>query len=98
MSVTEQASCLASAEIVVAPHGAGLTNLVFCNPGTKVIEIFSPSYLPNCYWILSNVCGLDHYYLIGTLLANPDNRLPIHQDIHLDLALLEKLIQTYDIM
>jgi len=98
MSVTEQASCLASAEIVVAPHGAGLTNLAFCNPGTKVIEIFSPSYLPSCYWILSNACGLDHYYLIGNLLANPDNRLPIHQDIHLDLALLEKLIQTYHIM
>jgi tetratricopeptide (TPR) repeat protein len=98
MSVTEQASCLASAEIVVAPHGAGLTNLAFCNPGTKVIEIFSPSYLPSCYWILSNVCGLDHYSLIGNLLENPDARLPIHQDIQLDLDLLEKLIQTYHIM
>ncbi|OCR00876.1 hypothetical protein BCD67_24455 [Oscillatoriales cyanobacterium USR001] len=98
MSLAEQASCLASAEVVVAPHGAGLTNLVFCNPGTKVIEIFSPSYLPNCYWILSNVCGLDHYYLIGDLLENPDSRLPIHQDIKADLSLLEKLIKTYGIM
>jgi tetratricopeptide (TPR) repeat protein len=98
MSVTEQASCLASAEIVVAPHGAGLTNLAFCNPGTKVIEIFSPSYLASCYWILSNACGLDHYYLIGDLLENSDSRLPIHQDIKLDLDLLEKLIQTYDII
>ena len=65
MSVEEQALCLAGAKVVVAPHGAGLTNLVFCNPGTKAIEFFSPDYIPACYWQLSNVCGLKHYYLIG---------------------------------
>ena len=42
MSIADQAACLAAAKVVVAPHGGGLTNLVFCSPGTKVIEIFSP--------------------------------------------------------
>ena len=98
MSVAEQAYCLANAEVVVAPHGAGLTNIVFCRPGTKVIEIFSPTYLPSCYWILSNICDLEHYYLIGELLENTDSCLPIHQDIKVDLDLLQKLIRTYRIM
>ncbi|HLO47452.1 MAG TPA: tetratricopeptide repeat protein [Kamptonema sp.] len=98
MSVAEQASCLASAEVVVAPHGAGLTNIVFCSPGTKIIEVFSPTYLPSCYWILSNVGGLEHYYLIGDLLNNSDSTLPIHKDIKVNLELLENLIRTYAII
>jgi len=37
------------AEIVSGPHGAGLSNLVFCQPGTRVLELFpgdhiSPSF------------------------------------------------------
>jgi len=55
MSVAEQAACLAAAKVVVAPHGGGLTNLVFCSPGTKVIEIFSPIYVPIAFG-LSAIC------------------------------------------
>ncbi|MEO6907027.1 MAG: glycosyltransferase family 61 protein [Abditibacteriaceae bacterium] len=61
----EQVSLFNSARVVVAPHGAGLTNLVFCNPGTKVIEMFSPKYVNGCYWALSNHVELDYYYLLG---------------------------------
>ena len=65
MSVTEQASLLANAQIIISPHGGGLTNLVFCQPGTKVIEIFSPNYIYSCYWLISNLVGLEYYYLLG---------------------------------
>ena len=65
LSVAEQALLFANAEVIVAPHGAGLTNLVFCKSGTKVIEIFSPQYVNVCYWSLSNQVGLDYYYLLG---------------------------------
>ncbi len=60
LSVTEQAKLLSAAEIVVSPHGGGLTNLVFCNPGTKVIELFGEHIFPY-YYGLSNVCDLDYY-------------------------------------
>ena len=36
----DQVALFRDAETVVAPHGGGLTNLVFCDPGTKVIELF----------------------------------------------------------
>ncbi|NEP83116.1 MAG: DUF563 domain-containing protein, partial [Okeania sp. SIO3B3] len=65
ISVAEQASLMASAKVVISPHGAGLTNLVFCSPGTKVIEIFSPKFINSIYWQMSNICGLLHYHLIG---------------------------------
>ncbi|MEG4089580.1 tetratricopeptide repeat protein [Microcoleus sp. Pol12B4] len=92
MSIAEQASCLAAAKVVVAPHGGGLTNLVFCSPKTKVIEIFSPLYVPHCYWMISNLCGLEHYYLIGDLVDDGTQTKPLHKDIHLDLNSLEKLL------
>jgi len=92
MSVAEQAACLAAAKVVVAPHGGGLTNLVFCSPGTKVIEIFSPIYVPNCFWIISNLCDLKHYYLIAQLFDDPTQKYPGHKDMRVDLNSLEKLM------
>src|ERR1035437_3029876 len=44
MPVVEQARLFAGAEIIVAPHGAGLANVVFSR-NAKVIEIFEPSWV-----------------------------------------------------
>ena len=98
MSVAEQAACLAAAKVVVAPHGGGLTNLVFCTPGTKVIEIFSPIYVPYCYWMISNLCSLDHYYLIGDLLDDGTIEKPVHKNMQLDLKSLEKLMNLAGVL
>lgn len=65
MSVTEQAALMANAKVVVAPHGGGLTNIVFCSPNTKVIDIFSPYYVYPCYWLVSNLLGFEYYPLLG---------------------------------
>lgn len=65
MALLDQVRLFNNAEIVIAPHGAGLTNLIFCNTGTKAIELFSPHYVNGCYWTLCEQIGLDYYYLIG---------------------------------
>src|SRR5690606_30195157 len=39
LSVLEQAALFRDAEMVIAPHGAALANLVFASPGAKVVEI-----------------------------------------------------------
>jgi hypothetical protein len=70
MTLKEQISLFASAEAVVAPHGAGLTNIIFCNPKAKIIELFSPVCVRNFYWIISNYCNLEYYYLIGENFDN----------------------------
>ncbi|MDP3444046.1 MAG: glycosyltransferase family 61 protein, partial [Ignavibacteria bacterium] len=40
LSVDDQIQLFAHADQIVAPHGAGLANLIFCKPGTAVVEIF----------------------------------------------------------
>ena len=70
LTISQQAELMASASVVLAPHGAGLSNLVFSQPGTKVIELFAPTHIPPCYRVISNICELEHYYLIGELVEN----------------------------
>jgi hypothetical protein len=65
MSVREQAATIASCEVIVAPHGGGLSNLIFCRPATKVIEIYSPELVAGYFWKISALLGLDYYYLLG---------------------------------
>ena len=67
LSIQQQAALLSQAQIVISAHGSGLTNLVFCNSGTQVIEIFSPNYVYPCYWLLSNLAGLDYSYILGEM-------------------------------
>ena len=68
MSMLEKVALMSRAEVVIGVCGAGLTNLVFANPGTKVIEIFAPNYIHFTYYILSHQLGLEYYYLVGDTL------------------------------
>jgi capsular polysaccharide biosynthesis protein len=72
LPLLEQISLMAHAEVVIVPHGAGLTNIIFCKPGTKVIELLSPHAVNVMYWTLSNQVGLDYYYLLAEGSRPPD--------------------------
>jgi hypothetical protein len=65
LTIIEKAILFSSAKVVVAPHGSGVTNTVFCQPGTKLIEFFSPNYVNVGYWAMANQLGLEYYYLLG---------------------------------
>ncbi|MGB3514021.1 MAG: tetratricopeptide repeat protein [Microcoleaceae cyanobacterium] len=98
MSVAEQALCFANAKVVVAPHGAGLTNLVFSSSGTKVIEFFDSEYVVKCYWLISNVCGLEHYHLIGDEFNDDFSGKPARKNIFVNLQKLLDLIKLAKII
>lgn len=95
MSLADQARLFYSAEVIVSPHGAGLTNLVFCRPETKVVEIFASKYVNLCYWLLSNYLELDYGYLIGVGERLPEkmNFSHVKQDIVVDLGSLHRTIK-----
>ncbi len=62
LSVEDQRLLFAEARVVIGTHGAGLTNLIFCKPGTKVLEIFQARE-DDTYCYLSQVLGLDYHCL-----------------------------------
>jgi capsular polysaccharide biosynthesis protein len=47
--------------LVIGPHGAGLSNLIFCSRGARVLELFpNESWYQPCYSRLSTVCQLKY--------------------------------------
>jgi len=85
-TVAQQARIFSSANVVIAPHGAALTNLMFCRPGTKVIELFSPNWLRHTYWVISERCQLEYHRLIGkkTETAELSDYQKIADDIQIE--------------
>lgn len=60
LSVLEQIELFHNADIIVAAHGAALTNLLFCKPKTHVVEIFQ-ARSESCFYYLSQDLNLNHY-------------------------------------
>nr|WP_256386508.1 glycosyltransferase family 61 protein [Hydrocoleum sp. CS-953] len=100
MSLENQIATFAHAKIIVAPHGSGLTNIVFCNPGTKVIELFSPHYLRYYYWHISQLLGLEHYFLIGeTFSCYPIRNIMYESSLVEDILVnLDSLNQMFKVI
>jgi capsular polysaccharide biosynthesis protein len=76
LSLAEQINLFAHAKAVIAPHGAGLANVAFCEPETKILEIHMPSYLNWCYRRLSAVLNLRYGFLFGDLMGE------VQENIH----------------
>ena len=68
LTIKEQIKVFAEATHILAAHGAGLTNLLWCAKGTKVIEIQLKEFIDKkVYPILSHHLGLKHsVYLAET--------------------------------
>ena len=72
----EQLRRFAEAELIVAPHGAGLTGLLAARDAT-VVELFDEGYVNGCYYALADAAELDYWYL-----TVPAPRGHLQVDVH----------------
>ena len=62
----------AEASHILAAHGAGLVNLLWCQPGTKVIEIQDKNMIhKKVYPLLSHNLNLDHKLYLADVVPIP---------------------------
>ncbi len=65
LSIAEQVKTFAEATHIVAPHGAGLVNCLWCRPGTKVYELTHEAFsYKKVYPSLSHHLKLEHTVII----------------------------------
>jgi Glycosyltransferase 61 len=93
-SVSKQIQLFLDASLVVAPHGSALANLVWCAPGTRIIELLSRSYAQIHFAYLSHILGLDYRCLID------DSGGPYHwtnmfdADVSVDVDSLKQTLEA----
>lgn len=57
-SLVEQNAIYRNASFIIGPHGASFTNLLWCEPGTQVLELFTAQFAPTHFLYLSELMGL----------------------------------------
>jgi tetratricopeptide (TPR) repeat protein/capsular polysaccharide biosynthesis protein len=97
LSFAEQVALFAQADVIIAPHGGGLTNILFCRPGTTIVELVAPSYIRHYYWVISHSLKLHPYLLADAgVTCYPIRQLmypsPLTEDIWVDLDALKILL------
>ena len=60
LTFEEQIRLFRTSSIITGAHGAGLAFLIFCEPGTKVLEIWKDEYENLHYKDISSRCNLDY--------------------------------------
>ncbi|MDE8346266.1 MAG: glycosyltransferase family 61 protein [Acidocella sp.] len=95
LSFREQISLFAQADVIVGQHGAGLTNIGFCQRDAKLLELHNPSYQNYCYRRLSALCGVEYDLVFGnedetTQGLHPD-QLTMSVPIEEVLGLLDRI-------
>lgn len=90
MPFKDQISYFYNANIVVGAHGAGLSNVLFCNPGTKLVEILSWKFKTNLLKNISVINKLKYFRLISSKKPPPIKTLK--PDIYVPIQKLIELI------
>jgi hypothetical protein len=73
LSFNQQIKVFVEASFVLGVHGAGLTNIVFCRPDTKVVEILPKFCATKSFWLPSNKFHLDY----NAFIANDEGNTQI---------------------
>lgn len=84
------------AEFVVGGSGSNLTGLIFCQPGTKVLELISEDHVYPYYYSISESAGLEFSCLVCKSLSfrGKDVWGPSEHDYYVDLTELEHALSS----
>ncbi|MEG4798142.1 glycosyltransferase family 61 protein [Microcoleus sp. LAD1_D1] len=91
-TVDEQIRLFAEAAVVVGPHGAGFTNLLWCQRGTKVLEFFYGGYTPPYFYYICQLLGLEYSRMVDDNNVGEDWSF-IGMDMTVDVEILKREIQ-----
>lgn len=100
LSLSEQAHYFSEADVIFAPHGAGLANILFCKAGATVVEFYGDHIAP-CYWAICALKGINYYKEpcssdLGVGLSGPDSARSLGErrskSFSVDMARLEMLL------
>jgi capsular polysaccharide biosynthesis protein len=97
MTWDEQVAIFAQAEVVLAPHGAALANIAFCEPGSLIVEIGTRTGYKDFYLYLAASAQLRYRFIEARprVDAKTDSLRAIeNEDMIVDLAAVQKFLEA----
>ncbi|QJD79738.1 glycosyltransferase family 61 protein [Spirosoma rhododendri] len=88
-TLREQLAIYNRASVVLGPHGASFSNLIWCQPGTQLIELFSANYVPNFFQYLSSLSDL-RYAAVRQGQPDPARHNDLTENIQVDVSAFER--------
>lgn len=84
LDIEHQAIMFSSASIIVAPHGAGLTNIAFSSKGVALIELFSSDFLCRDFYLRTRHNKSPYYAIIYDESLDPQEIITAAEKITSD--------------
>ena len=88
-SVAEQVTIYKNASFIMGPHGASFTNIIWCEPGTHLFELFSANMVVDHFRYLAQLMEM-RYSAYHHVITMNNKRLDLEEDIFVSIADLEK--------
>jgi hypothetical protein len=96
LSLKEQIKLFSQTTHLLSLHGAGLSNMVFMPPNSKVIEIRheEQNHMLNCFYTLAHTFQLHYYYVFGNNKGDslPNEKRPEDKSIHVNIEMLSSVL------
>ena len=91
-SFLDQVNLFHQAAWVIAPHGAGLANVLYCKPGVRVMEITpSPKIEPHLFHSIT-ACVDGNYWWLPGKPSQPQSDGDVHADFNIDATLFAEAL------
>ena len=97
LTMREQCTLFCNAEFVAGAHGAGFANIVFCKPGTRVLELSRAGYMTPAYSVSSRFLQMPYATLLdeSPTLEAVDAGIKF-EDLDIDPDKLSNIIDDLD--
>jgi capsular polysaccharide biosynthesis protein len=92
--VAEQVRLFSQAEAIVAPHGAGQTNMLFSSVSCRNLELLEPQWASDghayVFWTLAETLGQSFSYVVAESVPNPDR--PSRANLYVPPSVLDSAL------
>ena len=82
MNFHDQINLFSNARIIIGPHGAGLSNMIWASLPCEIIEIFPHNFFNDCYARLAKSLGFGYEYV----LCPQENSMDIDTPLDFEIA------------
>jgi hypothetical protein len=96
LQVAYQHILFSEAGIILSSNGSSLANIVFCRPGTKIIDLMPDDHINSFTYSLADAAGLEYHCILCRSQFNrpAGSKGPSYYDFYVDLDLLHEALSS----